>query len=1761
MKKRNMKKTLSGFMAVMTIMSSLLSPAAVYAMEEAETEKKPPLYEEIKDLLDEDEVVKAKDLELEYGSQFDLEFDFSYIEIPDNEAVKVTFEEAKNKAGDEFSTIKPDTYEAVYYVEPQKTDHPMYQISRNLIVREEGVEVVRELPTETEIGPVTDMDGAENGIQEESTEEEEEEDSQLQSESIPETAIEQVFEEYFPAEEELTEETTPMETESTELPVETEEAFSEMEEISVTITEAEETESTLPVMEQETEPVFILESMEPESERVSVLEAVEQEEEQDVLTDLMIYAEGEVFVNAVTTEHGVEFVYESRPQKGASFRLFAAEDIFKADGTLLYRSGELVRGDLQAGEAGSICLLDLYAGTYSILQTKAGYGYVCHNEAKTITLPGDKNDASKKSEVHFKNLRQKAVIQVKSADCETKNELRGGKFGLYATDDIRNDNDEIVVAKDTLLDTAITGADGSVIFSADLPLGNRYYCREVQAPDGYRRDQSTTYYLEFEYTHDRQEASAYSFAFYNERVDARIILTIQDSETHENTQGDASFEDAIYGIYAREDIVNPDGKSGVVYRKDAQAGTLRTNPDGEAEISGLFLGKYYVKAITASAGYLPDEKEYEIECSFAGDLTPTVEYSMTSECNVMRQPFQVIKVAKNNKTDADLISGAGFSAWLISELKKNPDGTYDYTSADPVMLTEDDKTEIFTDRKGYAVSMALPYGSYLVKETSTPHNFAAVDDFIVNITKNDPKNPQVWRVLLDEEFMAKLKIVKHDGETKNAVLIPDAEFRVYDLDHQKYVEQVTTYPSTYVHKSYFTDRSGSLILPENLEPGNYRIEEVQAPYGYILNEDTVEVKIDSNTLYQTDGRSGNTVIEVVVEDYAAKGSIHVYEKGDVLTGYEDNDFVYEERFLKDAVFEVYAAEDIYTPDFQTENGKRDVIYAKGELVGELVTGEDGMGSLESIPLGSYEVREKSVPEGYVIQNKSQTVKLEYEDQDTETILQELTFTAARQRVELTAVKKDAENDSVIEGAVLGLYCEKDIVNADGKVILKAESLLQKMETGEDGKAVCTADLPLGSYYVIEEKAPAGYTHSDEKLMFTAEYEGQTVDIVKKQGEIKNISTATEIVVQDAKTGISLDGASMEILSQDGTQIASWTSVKDQPYQIRRLKADETYILRETFAPYGYLKAEDQIFTVENTSEVQKVVMKNEVPTALLIINKKGEFLESVEKSEGSGGVISHFFHYGSGEITCVKFNVYASEDIKSADGISEDFYKSGDLVGTIETDKSGMAKLGDIPAGKYYVIEQEAADGYLLDNEPREVDLSYRDQNTPVITYSEDWQNNRRKAEIRILLKEKDKERTLAGGVFGLYTSEDIASRSGKVLMKADSLIEIRTTDKNGMLSYIADIPMGGSYYVKEIIPPKGFVCTEESQEFEFPMDKNEDGSASYEFAFENEATVIQLVKLDQKTGKNLSGASLCVTDSYGNKVVDWISQKDEKEIKELTVGDTYKMVELKPAHGYVTARSVSFTVKNTSKTQKVEMEDDVTKVRISKTVTSGGGEIPGAILSVLDQNDKVVEHWITTDEVHYVEKLPIGKYTIREEQAPAGYAMAVDVEFEVKDTPEVQSVSMTNETAKGKVLLNKTDAENEEPLMGVEFELRDADGKVLETLKTDAAGHAESGLYEISQKYYLVETKALDGYLLDKTEQEISFEYKGENTPIIEVTKNLTNKADPDHPHVQGTSTTTGISENPKTGDETNLWMLVVLMVVSFCGMAGFFVTRRKRK
>ena len=1290
--------------------------------------------------------------------------------------------------------------------------------------------------------------------------------------------------------------------------------------------------------------------------------------DKEQLGAITIYKEGEV----LSSWNGSNFTYEKKKLPGATFKVTAGADIYKADGTKVYNAGDVVAESLTTGNDGQVVLSDLHLGTYVVTEIKSIDGYTINTTPQTVMIEyKDQTVTVQYESTTVENTRQKADVSVVKKDSDTENPLDGGKYTLYAENDIKNYAGQVIVTKGTALETVTTGEDGSASYSVDLPISNGYYISETQAPYAYIRNSKDVYSFNFNVLPETQAKASFSHTFVNDRTTAKIHIYKVDKESGKAVaQGDASLEGAVYGLYARNDIVHPDGATGVVFKAGDLVATLTTDKNGEAEVNNLYLGNYYVKEITPSEGYLLDEEEHDVVCDYEGDLVAEVSRSTTSAEQVIKQPFQLIKVSDNgDDTEAGLLAGAEFTAYLKSSLSVKADGSYDYDKATPVVIGENGATTITSDDKGHAVSIAIPYGTYVVVESKTPHNMKTIKPFEVKISENHPDKPQTWRVFLDREFTAKLRVIKKDSDTKQTVLVPNAEFKIFNIDKNEYVTQYTTYPSKVEHTSFFTDEDGDLILPEALKIGNYRIEEVSAPFGYVVNDKYVNISVDTDTAFETDGDTNEAIITVEYSDAPAVGELTVEKKGEVLDGFKggllassyEKEFVYKEGSLAGAKFEVYAAEDIYTADNQKDaDGNRIKYYSKGDLVATLTTGKDGKAVAKNFPLGQYKVVEVEAPYGYVLNPNEQKVTFTYVDDKTPVIKESLTFSDDRQKLDMSVTKLDAEDNTPIAGAVFGLYADEDIKNVDGRVIIEKAHVIKKLVVGE------------------------------------------------------------------------------------------------------------TYTLREEFAPYGYLKATDIQFTVEDTGDVQHVEMKDEVPTGSIVINKDGEFVTDTTLMKGHW--YDFIFNYFKDSLAGVTFDVYAKEDIVSADGLGTVYHKAGDKVATIVTNDKGIARIDDLPLGKYYLVETKTLDGFVLDDTPIDADLSYIDQNTKVVFAGMDVTNERQKVQITVTKTDSETKNALEGAVFGLFAKEDIVNKDGKVIVKADTQIERGVTGKDGKVTFTSDLPLG-QYYVKEIEAPKGYVKS----------DKTFDVDASYQ-------------------------------------------------------GDKVKVIEFEAA-----------------------FENAPIKVEISKTDITGKKELPGAKLSVIDADGKLVESWTSeAGKTHMIERLPVGKYTLREESAPYGYKVASDVTFEVKETAEIQKVSMKDEQAVGKIVIEKTDKVTGKPIEGVVFEVRDKDGKVLDTLTTDKNGHAESkelpictynedGSFKEDIHYTVVETKAADGYILDETAHDVTLRYDDNAPDVVVATLKLVNV--PTEPKL------------PQTGDNANPLLYLGIGALALITGVGVGLRGRKKK
>ena len=498
---------------------------------------------------------------------------------------------------------------------------------------------------------------------------------------------------------------------------------------------------------------------------------------------------------------------------------------------------------------------------------------------------------------------------------------------------------------------------------------------------------------------------------------------------------------------------------------------------------------------------------------------------------------------------------------------------------------------------------------------------------------------------------------------------------------------------------------------------------MSAPFGYVVNDKYVNISVDTDTAFETDGDTNDAIITVEYSEAPAVGELTVEKKGEVLDGFKggllassyEKEFVYREGSLAGAKFKVYAAEDIYTADNQKDaDGNRIKYYSKGDLVTTLTTGKDGKATAKNLPLGQYRVVEVEAPYGYVLNPNEQKVTFTYVDDKTPVIKESLTFSDDRQKLDMSVTKLDAEDNTPIAGAVFGLYADEDIKNVAGKVIIEKGTLLEKTTSDENGKIAFVKDYPFAKYVARELVKPAGYVTNEEAVNFDTKYQGQDVKAAVYNSEYKNTPTTFEFTKTDIQ------------------------------------------------------------FTVEDTGKVQHVEMKDEVPTGSIVINKDGEFVTDTTLMKGYW--YDFIFNFFKDSLAGVTFDVYAKEDIVSADGLDTVYHKAGDKVATIVTNDKGIARIDDLPLGKYYLVETKTIDGFVLDDTPIEADLSYIDQNTKVVFAGMDVTNERQKVQITVTKTDSETKEALEGAVFVLFAKEDIVNKDGKVIVKADTQIERTVT-------------------------------------------------------------------------------------------------------------------------------------------------------------------------------------------------------------------------------------------------------------------------------------------------------------------------------------------------------------------------------------------------
>ncbi len=670
-----------------------------------------------------------------------------------------------------------------------------------------------------------------------------------------------------------------------------------------------------------------------------------------------------------------------------------------------------------------------------------------------------------------------------------------------------------------------------------------------------------------------------------------LTVTKTDAET-KSAQGDATLAGAVYGIYNNGKLVDK-------YTTDK---------------NGSFTTSYYVcgdnwtlKEIEPSEGYLLDETEYHIGAEAKKYTLENNSVSIGVTEDILKGKISIIKHTDDGSTKIETPEvGAEFQVYLKS--------SGSYTKA-----KESERDTLICDEYGFAETKDLPYGTYTVHQTKGWNGTEFIADFDVFISENN----KTYKYLINNASLESyVKIVKVDSETGKQIPYAGAGFQIYD-PNDKLVTMTYTYPNVTEIDTFYTNEDGYLITPESLPYGKgYSVVEVQAPYGYILDSTPVYFDI---TAENTSEENGVTIVKAEKKNTPQKGTITVEKTGEIFSnvtavggGYTDengNDValttIYQPEYsvsgLSGAVFEIYADEDITTPD-GTVRAKKD------ELVATLKTNTKGTAISKQLYLGKYRVVEKTAPNGFVLNRTINHIELTYSGQNEKVTNTSTSFTNDRQKAEINLTKileQDEKfnigNNDEILNVSFGLYADEDLKAANGTVIPK-DGLIEIITCDEKGKATFATDLPIGSYYVKEISTDNHYILSDKKYPVVFEYAGQdtaTVHISVNDGEpiINSIIYGTIKGLKiDRETGEKITGALFGLFSNNETEFTEETAIftaesnEEGIFTFENVPYGE-YIVCELKPATGYLpNGESYPMTISENKEVVEInVLNDKIP--------------------------------------------------------------------------------------------------------------------------------------------------------------------------------------------------------------------------------------------------------------------------------------------------------------------------------------------------------------------------------------------------------------------------------------------------------------------------------------------------------------------------------------------------------------------------------------
>ncbi len=856
---------------------------------------------------------------------------------------------------------------------------------------------------------------------------------------------------------------------------------------------------------------------------------------------------------------------------------------------------------------------------------------------------------------------------------------------------------------------------------------------------------------------------------------------------------------------------------------------------------------------------------------------------------------------------------------------------------------------LVTDSKGYVECNNLYLGKYYIQELSTKDGYILdKTKYEFNLTYQNQNTEVVLKTFNLNNYLQKGNLViNKKGEKLN-----NSNYEYNPLASVKYslyaMEDIKT-NGVIVYKkdslvTTLTTNSDGIAKVNNLPLGKYYVQETSAPSDYIVDKERHEFTLSSE----------NVTITLNLQNNLRKGKVIITKMGEKVVS-KDNDFYYEETPLANVKYGLYANNDIFI--------NQELVYKKDTLIKSLETNSNGVIEFSNLPLGSYYLKELKTLDDYLLDTTKHEFTLTYEKPETELVVKSLELknylkkgNVLIKKVGEKVVNKDSDysySEIPLANVKYGLYANTDIY-LNGILTFKKDSLIKTVVTNSKGEASIT-NLPLGSYYLIELKAPSEYQKDNSKHEFTLDdtnldLKFQTENLVfknfLKKGKFSVNKLGEKVVVDNTDfyfEEVPLKGVRYGLYAKEDIYTNNKLTYKKDDL-IKVLVTDTNgeiviedlilgkYYLKELVAPSDFLVDKERYdidLTEEDKLEGKNLVLKNYLKKGKLIINKKGEkvILDSSD------------YHYEEIPLAGIKYALYADMDIYQNGNL---VYKKNDLIKILTTNTKGQIEISNLVLGNYYVLELETTTDNILDLNKHEFSLT--DKEGDVIMETLNLKNYLKKGKLvvskvgeEVVFTDGDydyKEIPLEGVKYAIYANADIYT-NGILAYQKGNLVKVIETDTNGKAT-LDNLPLG-SYYIVEIATKDGYVL--DSTKYDFTLTDRESEVMMRTLDLENHLKKgkLEFLKVDSETNEPIPETLIEIYKEVNGEAVLFFRGYTDKNgmitLNDLPLGK-YLLREVKSSKGYNLSNEIfNFDITVDGDTEYITMKNDkIEEVEVPST-------------------------------------------------------------------------------------------------------------------------------------------------------------------------------------------------------------------------------------